>query len=153
LSKKLTVQRYQLYTISAGYAARALIYLACNGKAGPIQVQKIASAESIPKYFLAKILNCLSQKDMVESVKGPGGGFCLSRPASRIKVGQILELFNGVEHLDQICILGLDKCQEKKSCALHKEWKKFRQTLKKRVAQLTIEDLKRERERKRSRIQ
>ena len=132
---------------------RALIYLACKGKVGPIQVQEIAFAERIPKYFLAKILNFLSQKDLVESVKGPSGGFCLSRPANRIKLGQILELFDGLEHLDKFCILGLDKCQEKKSCALHKEWNKFRQTLKKRVTQLTIEDLKRERERKRSRIQ
>jgi len=139
-----------IYSPSFEYALHALIYLAGQNNAGPVQVKEIAQAENIPKYFLAKILNYLDHKDLVESVKGPGGGFRLSRPANRIRVSEVIDVFEGLNHLDGICILGLDKCQEENSCALHKEWKKFRQTLKKRVKQLTIANLWKMREAKRS---
>ncbi len=139
-----------IYSPSFEYALRALIYLAGKKNSHPVQVKEIAQVEEIPKYFLAKILNYLDHKDLVESVKGPGGGFKLSRPANKIRVGELIEVFEGLDHLDKICILGVDGCQEPKSCALHKEWKQFRQALRKKVQSLTIQDLWKMRRAKRS---
>lgn len=139
-----------IFSPSFEYALHALIYLAGKKNDQPVQVKEIAEKEGIPKYFLAKILNYLDHQNLVESVKGPGGGFKLSRPAAKIRVSDVINVYDGLNHLDKVCILGLDKCQEPNSCALHKEWKKFRQTLKKRVKQLTIADLWKMREAKRS---
>lgn len=140
-----------IFSPSFEYALQALIYLAGRKNGQPVQVQEIAQKEGIPKYFLAKILNYLDHQSLVESVKGPGGGFKLSRPAAKIKVSDVVAVYEGLDHLDKVCILGLDRCQEPNSCALHKEWKKFRQTLKKRVKLLTVADLKRTQEAKRNR--
>lgn len=130
-----------IFSPSFEYALQAMIYLAGKGNGSPVQVKDIARAEDIPKHFLAKILNYLDHKDLVKSVKGPGGGFKLSRSAVKIRVSDVIEVYDGLDHLDKVCILGLDKCQESNSCALHKEWKKFRQLLKKRVQKLTIADM------------
>ena len=141
-----------IFSPSFEYALQALIYLAGKGNGSPVQVKDIAQAEDIPKYFLAKILNYLDHENLVKSVKGPGGGFKLSRPAGKIKVSDVIEVYEGLDHLDKVCILGLDKCQEPNSCALHKEWKQFRRLLKKRVQKLTIADMWKMRETKRGRI-
>lgn len=141
-----------IYSPSFEYALKALIYLAGQKNSHPVQVKEIAQVEEIPKYFLAKILNFLDHRNLVESVKGPGGGFKLSRPANRIKVGELIEVFEGIDHLDKICILGVDGCQEPRSCALHKEWKQFRQALKKKIRKLTIADMFKMREVKRKKV-
>ncbi|HKZ22265.1 MAG TPA: Rrf2 family transcriptional regulator [candidate division Zixibacteria bacterium] len=138
-----------IFSPSFEYALQALIHLAGKNNGTPVQVKDIAQAEDIPKYFLAKILNYLDHENLVKSVKGPGGGFKLSRPAGKIKVSDVIEVYDGLDHLDKVCILGLDKCQEPNSCALHKEWKQFRQLLKKRVQKLTIADMWKMRETKR----
>src|SRR5574341_50637 len=141
-----------IYSPSFEYALKALIYLAGQKNSHPVQVKEIAQVEEIPKYFLAKILNFLDHRNLVESVKGPGGGIKLSRPANRIKVGELIEVFEGIDHLDKICILGVDGCQEPRSCALNKEWKQFRQALKKKIRKLTIADMFKMREVKRKKV-
>lgn len=138
-----------IFSPSCEYALQALICLAGQSNGDPVQVKDIAKAEDIPKHFLAKILNYLNHEGLVESVKGPGGGFRLSRPADQIRVGEVLDAYRGVDYLNRVCILGLDRCQDKDSCALHKEWKRFRQSLSQRVKVLTVQDMLRMREAKR----
>ncbi len=79
-----------IYSPSFEYSLQALVYLAGMDSRGPLQVKQIAQAEGIPKYFLAKILNYLDHRNLVKSVKGPGGGFKLSRPANKKPAGVLL---------------------------------------------------------------
>ena len=114
------------YSTSCEYALRALTHLALSDSPAPIQVKDIAEAESIPRHFLAKILNQLTYKELVKAMRGPGGGFRLSRGAAEITVGEVIDAIDGIENLRNRCILGLDACKNGAACALHDQWVRCR---------------------------
>lgn len=137
-----------IFSPSTEYALHALIYLAGIKSDRPSQVSQIALAEGIPRPFLAKILNQLERRRLVLSTRGPGGGFRLARPASQIMASEVIALFDDLGSYERICILGLDKCSDRHSCPLHKDWKRFRTSLRTRVSGLSIEQMRRALERK-----
>lgn len=137
-----------IFSPSTEYALHALIYLSSLKTDRPAQVKDIAEAELIPRPFLAKIMNQLERRHLVHSVRGPGGGFRLARPAREIMAGDVITIFDDLLEFERVCILGLDKCSDKHSCPLHKEWKRFRSSLRKRVAVLTIDQMRRALEKK-----
>lgn len=79
----------------AKYALKALIALARADGTGPVRIQDLSTAESIPRKFLELILLQLRNAGILQSAKGPGGGYMLARPAERITVGQVVRLFDG----------------------------------------------------------
>lgn len=121
-------------------ALRALIYLAGREGRGPIQIREVALSEGIPHPFLAKILHSLRNRGFVRSTKGPGGGYELSRPANMIKICEVMEAIDGVLNLDDVCILGLDRCDEEACCALHEPWKAFRESFATTIGQLSLKE-------------
>lgn len=115
-----------IYSPTSQYSLRALIHLALKEGKGPVLVRDIAEIEAIPKQFLSKILHGLRNKGLVISTKGPGGGYQLARPATKITVREVIETIEGDQDLSKRCILGLDACNDKLPCALHDSWKVFR---------------------------
>lgn len=77
------------------YALKALIALARSEGTGPVRIQDLAAAESIPRKFLELILVQLRNAGILQSAKGPGGGYMLARPPERVTVGQVVRLFDG----------------------------------------------------------
>lgn len=115
-----------IYSPTCQYALRALIYLASKEGGGPSLGTDIAKGESIPKQFLSKILHSLRNKGLVVTTKGPGGGYQIARSAEKITINDVVEAIDGKIDLNNVCVLGLDKCSDKESCALHQHWKLFR---------------------------
>ena len=72
------------------YALKAIFELAMLGKAEPIRIRDIASAQSIPRRFLEAILSELKHGGFVESRRGSDGGYLLARSPAAITVGQVL---------------------------------------------------------------
>ena len=66
-----------LYSRPCEYAIRTMAYLARASSDERVQVQEIAEAEAIPAPILAKVLQQLARSNLVDSYKGPGGGFSL----------------------------------------------------------------------------
>ena len=130
-----------IHSSACQHALRALIYLAQqeNGNA-PILGREIAKAAAAPKQSLAKILHGLRHKGLVKSIKGPGGGYRLARPASHTRLLDVIEAVDGKLSLDETCILGLDRCSGSVSCALHPDWKRFREEYYRTVATMTLAD-------------
>jgi Rrf2 family protein len=129
-----------IYSPTCQQALRALIYLASHEGKGPIQVREVAEAEGIPRPFLSKILHMLRTRDLVRSTKGPGGGYELSRPAVEISVGDVMHAVDGVIDMKNVCILGLDRCSDDASCALHDQWKSFRLLFEQTIARLSLKE-------------
>jgi Rrf2 family protein len=68
---------------SGSYALRALIYIAEPGEDGPLRVAEIAAALDVPRNYLSKLLHRLTQAGVLQSGRGPRGGFSLAhRPES-----------------------------------------------------------------------
>jgi Rrf2 family iron-sulfur cluster assembly transcriptional regulator len=80
-----------LYSTPCEYAIRALTFIALHSDGAPVQVKRISEAERIPHHFLAKIMNRLISKGIVRAMRGPGGGFVLSKPASEMFVRSIID--------------------------------------------------------------
>ena len=59
----------------------------------------IAEEEALPAFFLAKTLQNLARHGLLRSTKGPTGGFSLSRPAGKIRIADVVEALDGLEHL------------------------------------------------------
>jgi Rrf2 family protein len=126
------------FTTVCEYAIRALTHLAVHGNERPIQVKEIAEAERIPRHFLAKILNQLTYKGLVRALRGPGGGFLLTKPPEEVFVKDIVEVIDGFDSIRNRCVLGLDECQDSEPCPLHESWKQFRERFLDGVSELTL---------------
>jgi Rrf2 family protein len=79
----------------AEYALRAVLAM-CRGAHGTVfSIQSLAMDERIPLKFLEQILLVLRKGGILHSKRGAGGGYTLAKPASRIALGEIIELVDG----------------------------------------------------------
>ena len=76
------------------YAVRAVFDLAQNDGA-PVQVKDIASRQRIPLRFLEQIFQSLKRAGLVDSKRGPRGGFSLARRADEVRLGDVLRAVEG----------------------------------------------------------
>jgi len=107
-----------VYVISqtAEYALRAMVFLAMQKSA--VTGQDIAQVTKVPPGYLSKLMQQLVKSKLVNSQRGIGGGFVLSKTASEIS---ILDVVNAVDPIDRIetCPLGLQS-HGFNLCPLHK---------------------------------
>lgn len=88
-------KRHPIFSRKSDYGLRALIYLAEHREAGPITLQEIADSLLIPKAFLSKILQQLARNHIVRSLKGPSGGFVLTRDPAELTMREIVFEIDG----------------------------------------------------------
>jgi len=129
-----------LYSRPCEYAIRTMAYLARVSPDKRVQVQEIATAEGIPTPFLAKVLQQLAHSNLINSFKGPGGGFSLNRVPVEISLYDIFRVVDGVEDLDR-CAVGLAECNDFAPCPLHDTWKSVRVHLLQYLKKTTLEEM------------
>ncbi|MGL4550002.1 MAG: RrF2 family transcriptional regulator [Gemmataceae bacterium] len=79
-------------TKASSYALQAVAYLTQQKDlTDPVASRKIAEVRKIPERFLLKVLKPLVEKGLLTSVKGPGGGYKLAKPAAQISLADIIE--------------------------------------------------------------
>jgi Rrf2 family iron-sulfur cluster assembly transcriptional regulator len=128
------------------YAIRAVVFLAVNEKKNTkIGIKKISDDIGIPMPFLGKILQVLSKNKILNSTKGPNGGFCLAIPAKDINLITIIKIIDGLD-LFKTCIIGMKICKDddrlKKDCPFHETFDSLRDDLYKKFKSVTIEHFK-----------
>ena len=106
---------------SANYALRATICLAEAADGTRVRGSEIAERLDVPPNYLSKSLRELARTDLLESTRGPGGGFALARPAAELTLADV------VRHFDEIpseasCLLGRDRCSDADPCRAHTRW-------------------------------
>ena len=79
----------------ADYAVRAAVELAASGESRPVKGEQVAGAQSIPLKFLENILVDLRLAGIVNSRRGPEGGYWLARPAEEITVADVIRAADG----------------------------------------------------------
>jgi Rrf2 family transcriptional regulator, iron-sulfur cluster assembly transcription factor len=110
-----------LFGKSCQYAIQATVLLALQPADKLLLITEIASHLDIPSPYLAKVLQILSKRGLLTSVKGPGGGFKLGMPAESIIIRDIVESTDGLAAFDK-CLLGFPKCGEQNLCPVHETW-------------------------------
>jgi len=114
-----------LYSKPCEYAIRALAFLAQAPQDAVARGQQIARAENVPGPVLGKILQGLVRKGLLESRRGPGGGFQLARRPELITLRDVVAAVDGLDHFLE-CAAGLERCDDDAPCPLHDTFKPIR---------------------------
>lgn len=134
-----------MFSKTCEYAIRATIYIAEQSNVGKrVCLKQIAAAIDSPEAFTAKILQQLSRADIIDSVKGPSGGFSIEKKkAHQLKVGKIVLAIDG-DNVYKGCGLGFKECSEVRPCPVHHKFKKVRDELKHMLETTSIYELSKE---------
>lgn len=81
-------------TAKVDYAVRTLAELAAVGS-GPAKAEFLATSQAIPHKFLEAVLSDLRRGGLVNSKRGPEGGYWLARPASEITIADVIRAVEG----------------------------------------------------------
>ena len=115
-----------MFSKKCEYAIRALIFIARKSKEDlKVGIKEIAKSIDAPEQFIAKILHELTRDNLVQSFKGPTGGFYLDKKSFNKSLAAVVKAIDG-DKLFTGCALGLSSCSEKKPCPIHNEFKKIR---------------------------
>jgi len=127
-----------MFSKTCEHAIRAMIFIAQKTKAGnKVGIKEIAKATDAPEYFIAKILQDLSRKGLVQSLKGPTGGFYVEDSSPMCSLADIVKAIDG-DKLFKGCGLGLKNCNEAKPCPIHNQFKKMRESVYNMLENATI---------------
>jgi Rrf2 family protein len=110
-----------LLSQTAEYALRAMAWLAMAGESKPVRAADLARATGIPTYYVSKVLRRLVLADLLESQKGQGGGFSLSRAPREISFINILSAVDAFPTQGR-CAFGWGQCDATDPCPLHNSW-------------------------------
>jgi Rrf2 family protein len=110
-----------IFSRQCEYALQAVLYIALKPQGEMSSIKEMTKKLDIPYHFLGKILQDLSRKGLLKSLKGPTGGFALGMPAKDMTLFHIVEAIDGVD-LTSKCVMGFPECSGKNPCAVHDQW-------------------------------
>lgn len=127
-----------MFSKSCEYAIKAMIFVAQKSKdENRVSAKEIAIGTDAPVHFVAKIMQDLSRKKLVHSIKGPNGGFYMDNDDLKSSIADIVKALDG-DDIYMDCVLGLKACNEKKPCPVHFEYKEIKKNLIKMIENNTI---------------
>jgi len=107
-------------TTKGRYAVTAMLDLAINYQNGPITLSDISKRQGISLSYLEQLFSKLRKNGLVDSARGPGGGYRLSRDADLIAVGQVITAVD--EKIDVTKCGGKGDCLDGGPCLTHELW-------------------------------
>ena len=107
-------------TTKGRFAVTAMLDLALREGTGPVTLAGISKRQHISLSYLEQLFGKLRRRSLVDSVRGPGGGYTLARSVAQISVAEIIRAVD--EPLDATQCGGLENCQEEQRCMTHELW-------------------------------
>ncbi len=127
----------------AQYAVRAMVSLNLTADGAPVSLRDISVREDISLHYLEQLFAKLRRGKIVESVRGPGGGYLLARPAEQIRVDEIIDSVE--ETLVPVsCMDERGRCVCPSQCVTHGVWQGLGERIRNFLSSITLEDLTRE---------
>lgn len=131
---------FRLYSKRCEYALRALVYGAKGGANARFQASEVCHAVGIPEPYTRKVFQSLVQGGFLTAVRGPGGGYELTKPPDKIGILDVIHAVDGPDTFDD-CILGMPECGGEAPCPLHDIWSGVKETLLGQLAKKTLAEL------------
>lgn len=107
-------------TTKGRFAVTAMVDLALRSGDGPVTLAGISERQKISLSYLEQLFGKLRRNNLVESVRGPGGGYCLARPLEQIAVADIVRAVD--ESFDATQCGGRENCKNENRCMTHELW-------------------------------
>ena len=129
----------------AKYGLKALLALSRQHRRGPVAIAELAQSEQVPRKFLEQILVELRNQGIVQSQRGPGGGYSLRLPPEQVTLARVVRLFDGPLapvpcaslHFYQPCT----DCGDERSCGVRLVMKEVRDSTARILEGTTLADL------------
>ena len=122
-------------------AIKAVIYLASGSASGNnAGIREIAEHINASEHTVGKILQTLARQGIINSVKGPSGGFFINKLQLSQPISIIVETIEGKQVFKE-CGLGLSKCSALHPCPIHDEYKLARDLIENLFREKKIKDL------------
>lgn len=112
-------------------AIKAVIYLCSKfGTGENASIKEVAEFINANEHTIGKILQTLVRQDIIKSLKGPTGGFFISKSQQKQPIINIVEAIDG-KQIFKNCGLGLSQCSAKHPCPIHEDYKEVRDSIEK----------------------
>jgi Rrf2 family transcriptional regulator, iron-sulfur cluster assembly transcription factor len=107
-------------TTKGRFAVTAMIDLALHHGSGPVTLAEISSRQKISLSYLEQLFGKLRRHQLVESVRGPGGGYVLAKDTGQVSVADIIQAVD--EPIDATQCGGKENCHDEQKCLTHDLW-------------------------------
>lgn len=131
-----------MFSKACEYGIRASIYIAEQSMLGKkVSLKDVAAAINSPEAYTSKILQKLSRHEIVNSNKGPNGGYSMEKQKiNEMKLSSIVFAIDG-DNIYNGCGLGMPSCDDNKPCPVHYQFKVIREELKNMLETTTVKSL------------
>ncbi len=126
-------------TTKGRYAVTAMLDLALHYEQGAVTLADIAQRQGISLSYLEQLFARLRRHGLVDSIRGPGGGYNLAKNPDEISVAQIVVAIN--ENIDATGCGSDNKCPEDETCLTHYLWEKLSDRIYEFLNSITLGDL------------
>jgi len=107
-------------TTKGRFAVTAMVDLAMRDGRGPVTLAQISARQKISLSYLEQLFGKLRRHQLVDSVRGPGGGYCLARNMAEVSVADIILAVD--EPIDATQCGGKENCHDDQKCLTHDLW-------------------------------
>lgn len=126
-------------TTKGRFAVTAMMDLALRGDEGPVALAGVSERQNISLSYLEQLFGKLRRHKLVDSVRGPGGGYCIARPLHQVTVADIIRAVD--EQLDATQCGGNENCQDEHRCMTHDLWSTLNAKMYEYLASVSLADL------------
>lgn len=127
------------------YGVRALFEIARNYGLGPLSIKEIADRQKISLSYLEQILHRLGKAGIIESVRGPHGGYVLARKPAEVTIGDIVRSLEGPIALSHCLEPGFnEECYQADDCVARMVWTKVGEKIEEALDSISFEHLLRQ---------
>jgi Rrf2 family iron-sulfur cluster assembly transcriptional regulator len=126
-------------TTKGRFAVTAMLDLATRGGRGPVTLAGISERQKISLSYLEQLFGKLRKNNVVASVRGPGGGYCLARPANKISIVDIVVAVD--EPMDATNCNEQGNCSDGKPCLTHELWYGLNKAIHQYLSGVTLQQL------------
>ena len=129
-----------MLTTKSRYAVMAILEVASSDSKKPMRLSDISEKQTIPLNYLEQIFLKLKKANIVKSVKGPGGGYCLNSASELLN---IIEIIDAVEENTKMTRCFVDKTCRKNGakCMTHDLWKGLGNQIRNYFSSISVADV------------
>jgi Rrf2 family iron-sulfur cluster assembly transcriptional regulator len=113
--------------------------LALRGEDGPVALASVSERQKISLSYLEQLFGKLRRHKLVDSVRGPGGGYCIARSLDQVSVADIIRAVD--EQLDATQCGGQENCHEEHRCMTHDLWSTLNSKMYDYLASVSLAEL------------
>ncbi len=126
-------------TTKGRFAVTAMVDLTMRGGRGPVTLAGISERQGISLSYLEQLFGKLRRNGIVDSVRGPGGGYCLARPSAKISIAEIVVAVD--EPLDATNCGERGNCHDGEPCVTHDLWMGLNEKIYEYLAAVSLQQL------------